>query len=337
MIEVNNVPSLEELTEGIREIKIKVPDKNTAVDKELLFMRVNGAKYVSGEIISESDIIALKVFASCDERYNKDNVEIAVGMNLYNKDIEDALIGMRINESKTISIDGLDITFNVLSIKKKVYSEITLEKVKAEDPSITSVDEYKDKIYQKICDKLIRDKAEKLQINPMIKKLFNTVDIKFNYEEIDKDIIKTHSEVLEQLDQSLKDESAHDYIAEFIRNILINGDYVNMILKDGMIKEEYVTSLNDEDLMKCYKEELSLGTCKMYIKISFCEKNGMDLSKEAYENMVRKQSEIYNMTVEMYKEKNSYLNYRFFYIDNSLKKLLIDYMLEHNLIKVIVI
>lgn len=337
MIEINNVPSLEELTEGIRKIKVNIPDKKTAVDEELLFMRIKGATYVSGDVIEERDIVALKVIGGSDERYNKDNVEIAVGINLYNKDIEDALVGMRINESKTVSVDGADITFTVLSIKKKVYSEITIEQVKADDPTINSVDEYKDKIYQEICYKIIHDKAEKIQLNSMIKKLINTVDIKFNYEEIDKELFKNHSELLEQLSQNLEDESIHDYMAEFMKNILINGDYVNLVLNDGMNKEEYVKSLNDEDLMKHYKEEISLGTRKMYIKIEFCKKNGMDLSKEAYEDMVKKQSEIYNMPVEMYKESNSYLNYRYFNIQDSLNKLLIDYMLKHELIKVIVV
>lgn len=335
MIEINNIPSLEELAEGIRKIKVKVPDKKTALDEELLFMRVKGATFVLGEAIDNNDIAALKVSGGSNKRYNKDNVEIAVGMNLYSKDIEDNLIGMKVNESKTVVVDGEDINFTVLSIKKKVYGEIALEQAKSEDPTIASVDEYKDKIYQEIFDKLIRDKAEKLQLNPMIKKLLKTADIKFNYEEADKDLRKSCSDVLEQLRQGLEDQKSHDYMAEYMRSLLLDDEYIEFNLKDDMTKEEYINALNDEDLIKSINEKMIINTRNVYIKLAFCEKNGMDLSKEAYESMVKKQSEIYNMPVEMYKQENTYVSFRYFDINKSITKLLIDY-LKKDLIEVVV-
>lgn len=335
MIEVNNIPSLEELAEGIRKIEVKVPDKKTLLDKELLFMRVKGATFILGDAIDNNDIVVLKVSGGSNKRYNKDNVEITVGMNLYSKDIEDTLLGMKVNESKAIAVDGADITFTVRSIKKKVYGEITLEQAKAEDPTITSVDEYKNKIYQEIFDKLISDKAEKVQLNPMIKKLIKTVDIKFNYEEADKEMIKTCNDVLEQLREGLEDEKSHDYMAEYMRSMLIDDNYVELNLKDGITKEEYINSLNDEDLIKFMNEKMVINVRNVYIKLAFCEKNGMDLSKEAYENMVKKQSEIYKMSVERYKQQNTYVTYRYFDINKSINKMLIDY-LKKDLIEVIV-
>jgi hypothetical protein len=335
MIEINNVQGLEELAEGIRKIKVKVPDKKTALDEELLFMRVQGASYVPGDIIENNDIAALKVCGGTKARYNKDSVEIAVGRNLYNKDVEAALIGMKARESKTMTVDGEEITVTVLAVKKKAYSEITLEKVKAEDPTVTSVEAYKDSIYQGICDKLISDKADKLQIKPMVNKLIKAVDIKFNYDEADNDVITNCNMQAENINNGLKDDKQHDQVVEYMRSALVSGDYAEPYLKDGETKEEYINSLNDEALKKLFDEGTVIDIRNIYIKVAFCEKNGVDLSEEAYERELDENSKRYNVPVETYKQQYPYCAFKYFNIERKLNKLLLGY-LKKGLIEVVV-
>lgn len=326
MIEIKNLPSIEELAKGVRKIKVKVPNKKAALDKELLYMRVQQASYIDVNEVGNNDLAVIKISGKSD-RYNKEQAEITVGLELYNSDIEKALLGMKIGESKSLITEAEEVSFTVKSIRRKVYSELSLDKIKAEDASINSIEEYEEKIYDDICNKMILEKSSKLQIDPMIDKLINQTQVDFELEDIDEELLK----YLDSRFASLSDEE----IMKQKREALKGGDYVLPYLKDGVSKEEFIESLNKEELDKFFDYGTKVDLGENLKKKAFCEENGIDLSKEAYEKFISESSIKYNMASETLKNQYPYFIFKHQSANKDARELLFDY-LKKNYIEVVV-
>lgn len=326
MIEIKNLPSIEELAKSVRKIKVKVPSKKTALDRELLYMRVQGATYSDVDEVGDNDLVVIEIFGESD-RYNKDQVEITVGLKLYNADIEKALLGMKIGESKTIITEEEEVLFTVKSIRRKVYSELTLDKIRGEDPSINSIDEYEDRIYNDVCNKIIHEKCLALQINPIINKLLKSTKVRFNMSDIDAKLLQhINSQFL-----SLSDEE----IIKAKRETLKEGDYAIPYLEDGISKEDFIDSLNEYELNKLFDYGVEDDLGDILKKIGFCEANGIDLSEEAYEELVNESSIQFNAPTEILKMQYPYFAFKYLLVDMNIEKILFDY-LKNDYIEVVV-
>lgn len=326
MIEIKNLPSIEELAKSIRKIKVKVPNKKSALDKELLFMRVQGASYIDVNEIGANDIAVIKICGKSD-RYNKEQAEITIGLDVYNSDIENALLGMKIGESKTLITEGEEVTFTVKSIRKKVYSEITLDKIKLEEPSINSIEEYEEKIYNKLCNEIIYEKSSTLQIRPMIDKLVKQADVEFEMTDFEEELLKYFDSQFLSL--------SHEETIMRKRAALKEGDYVVSYLKEGVSKEEFIDSLSEEELNKFFDYGTKVDLGDILKKKALCEENGIDLSEEAYDKYINETSIRYNMPQETLKKQYPYFVFKYFSLDNKVQELLLDY-LKKNYIEVVI-
>ena len=80
------------------------------------------------QIVEDGDTVTL-ICVSELPRYNKTGLPVIVGKGLFGKDIEDALVGMKKGETKTVFVDGKPVEITVSRIIHTVLPELTDENV----------------------------------------------------------------------------------------------------------------------------------------------------------------------------------------------------------------
>ncbi len=181
MIKYISVPSMESLLEGIRSIKIKLPNREKTLAEEKKIYEVKGASYYEGDTAQVNDILTVKVD---DTQY-----EICLGKNFFDETLEKALIGMKLNETKSVKTAEKEISVTVLNIKKKKYNTITLEQVKENFPQINSLEEFDDYLYENVVNNLVEEGVYNKIATPVINKIKVVSKIEFENSDVDKDFI----------------------------------------------------------------------------------------------------------------------------------------------------
>lgn len=189
MINYIKIPTTEELLEGIRNVKVKLPDRDKTLKEEYKIYEVTGASYSDSLIANVNDIVSVKLSGG-EGRYQSENTEICLGKNFFDEAIENALVGMKVNESKAVYADGKDITVTLLSSKSKCYSKITLEKVKETLPQVNSLEEFDDYLYNNVADNMIEESVYYKIAEPVINKIKFTAQIEFDDSDIDDDFLE---------------------------------------------------------------------------------------------------------------------------------------------------
>ncbi len=181
MIKYIYVPTMESLLEGIRNIKIKLPDRVKTLAEEKKIYEVKGASYYEGDTAEVNDILTVK---ADDSQY-----EICLGKNFFDETVEKALVGMKINETKTVKTAEKEISVTVLNIKKKKYNTITLEQVKENLPQTNSLEEFDNYLYDNVVNNLIEESVYYKIATPVINKIKVVSKIEFENSDVDKDFI----------------------------------------------------------------------------------------------------------------------------------------------------
>lgn len=113
---IRAVPSDEELKELARKGIIR---------EQLVLVPVN-----EGECAENGDTAVLKT-ESVLPRYNKPKVTVTLGRGLYNRELENALIGKRVMDTVTLSVQNEQVTATLLQLKRKQEPKPTDEMVEA--------------------------------------------------------------------------------------------------------------------------------------------------------------------------------------------------------------
>lgn len=92
-------------------------DKND-IEKEIL--RIRKKNKISSEVpeVRKGDI-AVCSLKSGNPKLNKESIAINVGLGLFEKKIEDELIGMTKGQDKNVVVDGINVDIKVLSITRR--------------------------------------------------------------------------------------------------------------------------------------------------------------------------------------------------------------------------
>ena len=129
--------------------------KKLPSDKELKDLAVRSivkdhielAQIPEGESAAAGDVAELKT-ESALSRFNKTSITVTLGSGLYDKKLEEAVIGLKKNESTEVFCHGEAVAVTVLKISRKYVPEPTDEMVKAlkqtdtENKPVNTVAEY---------------------------------------------------------------------------------------------------------------------------------------------------------------------------------------------------
>ncbi|SCL85862.1 hypothetical protein [Sporanaerobacter sp. PP17-6a] len=158
-------------------------DKND-IEKEIL--RIRKKNKISSEVpeVRKGDI-AVCSLKSGNPKLNKESIAINVGLGLFEKKIEDELIGMTKGQDKNVVVDGINVDIKVLSITRREIPELNDEMVKKEKiDNITTANCLIAKLYEDQKNKVLDSKLYNLTEN-VIKQVIAKSKFDINEEDIE--------------------------------------------------------------------------------------------------------------------------------------------------------
>ncbi|MDD6042444.1 MAG: hypothetical protein PUB87_01665 [Eubacteriaceae bacterium] len=102
----------------------------TKLDKDMKRALKAGSTQVEAETVSEDDVVELDLQSDIP-KYNRNSLMITVGKGLYNRDLENMLIGRNAGDDITAVIDESDVKVSIKKIKHYVIPEFSAEEMKS--------------------------------------------------------------------------------------------------------------------------------------------------------------------------------------------------------------
>lgn len=140
-----------------RKVDVSGEDFTYEIDKEFIekeILRIKKKNKVLHEVeeVKAGDIVVCSL-KSINPKFNKENVSISVGLGLFKREIEMALIGMKKSESKTIDTDNESVSIDVINVKRSALPELTDEMVQKEEiDNVTNVKSLMEHLEQRYKD-----------------------------------------------------------------------------------------------------------------------------------------------------------------------------------------
>ncbi|MCG7381708.1 hypothetical protein [Paenibacillus sp. ACRRY] len=95
------------------------------------------------EKIESGDFAVLNLKAD-QERFNRKNLKLTVGLGMFNSELETQVIGMSRGEVKTLNVHGHDVLVDVQSVQRRSLAEVSNEIILSLNiKGVTTVSEYK--------------------------------------------------------------------------------------------------------------------------------------------------------------------------------------------------
>ncbi|MCF0110985.1 MAG: FAD-dependent oxidoreductase [Erysipelotrichaceae bacterium] len=112
------------------------------IDDLVRFRLTNGeVEFVEKDVCEKGDIVTITVKGGVG-RYNRENIRVTIGQNLYDYEAENKLVGKRTGETISVLKDS-EITITIHGIQTPVSKELTDEMVRAlNNPAVTTLNQY---------------------------------------------------------------------------------------------------------------------------------------------------------------------------------------------------
>lgn len=142
-----------------------IPDEKEieeTLKKRLLKSYITLKTLSQGEPVCKEDIVTISL-ASTLPKFNKSKVLVTVGTGLFNKEIEDSLIGKHCGESYEITTQGIQVKVALLEIKRKEVPPITdAMVVQLGIEGVDTIEKYREKLTAELMDYTFYPLASKL-------------------------------------------------------------------------------------------------------------------------------------------------------------------------------
>lgn len=127
------------------------------VEQEIMYYRKRHVSWETGKQIKSGDSVTLRLRSDM-EKFNREQVRVAVGLGLFHKGLEAVLIGHEAGDCFSLMIHEKKVEITVLEVKNKVLPELTDELVRQEMlDGITTVSELKESLIQQQKEVFIED------------------------------------------------------------------------------------------------------------------------------------------------------------------------------------
>lgn len=243
-----------------------------ALEDDLLLIRKQHSETVASETAAEGDFVRI----SCESenpRYNKKSVFLTVGKNVFNREIEEALIGMHLGEEKTVLAEKDKVSFTVLDIQRRIVPTLTDANVALWDiESAKTVDELKKVLVRRQYDEYCKDTVQSLS-SYIVSETARQSEIILDEEDIEYEKALAHSMGFDMMrsmgadPDSMSDEEISEIIGAdnkvFLQNMekICLDDLYSSVLGFELMKKsgEYPSEQDYKNALKEQMEYKNMG------------------------------------------------------------------------------
>lgn len=226
--------------------------------------------------IEKGDFVILDLKGE-ETKFNKNGLQINVGLGLFNKELEDEILGMEKNENKTLTINDKEVKVGVKSIKRRSIPEVTDELIAGlHIEGVNTIGEYKE---------YLRDKDIK-------EKRMNIIPFKsFEY-------------IVENSEYNILDEDLKSLYDEEVRSLEAQASFYNKTLEE-FVKEVY--EISTEGILKWLEDTTPEKLNQILVGMEFAREDDKMLTQEIYDEEIKTSAQEGNVSFDKAKEMHSHM------------------------------
>ncbi|MCR4956500.1 MAG: hypothetical protein K6A30_07430 [Lachnospiraceae bacterium] len=183
------------------------------IDAESNHLILRYPSWKEGVEVNLGDTVTLKT-QSKNEKFNKESLKISVGSFLYSRKLEEAIVGMRVGESKSVTVDEEKVTVTIVSVTNKILPKMTDAFVKEFGPeNVETVEQYKEYLKNKQKEEILEEISYRAE-RAVIRELFSNSEIVVAKEDFDycmKLQMDRHNVLAELEGYNLKEMTKEDF------------------------------------------------------------------------------------------------------------------------------
>lgn len=241
---IKNFPEIKDLT--LDEAWLRVSIEKEAFEKELekelgYFVKKHGTSIdaPADHGIEKEDIVMLRAKSELP-KFNKPMIPVSVGKGLFNEKLEEALIGMKAGEEKSLEIDGSPVSFTVLKIKTKTIPPMSWELIKDDVqknfPDINSVEEFEEMMRGRLEYMHREDYFFANVYEPLVAQILERSELYVDEDELQayKDAVRESDELHAQSYELSRFDYYREHVPEWagMSDEAIEADYDTIMEKD---------------------------------------------------------------------------------------------------------
>ncbi len=184
------------------------------VNMQINSLLVRYRKLEDVDTIEDGDIVVVGC-VSDNPKYNRKKLPLNVGKGLFDWEFEEKLIGLKINETSIITVNGSAVTVTVNSIRRNILPPLSDEIVEEcmklpeyDEPDIKTVDQYLPALREEVVEMLKED-----ALNRQVFNLLNYLIENSEYVIDDDEMNKAVNDALEEENNGFKQDNLN--IEEF--------------------------------------------------------------------------------------------------------------------------
>lgn len=284
------------------------PDEDR-IQKEMKKKQVAKSVWEKGEEVHDGDMVVCEL-KSENPKFNRSSIQIAVGSNLFHKELEQKLVGAKKGAALEYVVDGAEVEVQIREVTNRVVPELNDALIQQlEIENVTTVEEYRTYLTEQQKRELL-DKIVYPAIQFAIKEVIGKSDLLIKKQDWE-DAIRMEMEkyrVLSEMDGFKLEEMTEK---EFVGRIPVKSYYELLSLVQSNNWETVAEALIGQE---------------------FAKEEGYEPSNEEYEKSVREYSEFWHTSHEDARRIICYEYYVFssyaslFY--NRIRKFVEGYILE---------
>lgn len=246
------------------------------------------------DAVEVGDIVNVRMESSI-EKYNRNSVAISLGIGLFNKKLEDGLVGIKLNEVKDIDIGGNTVKVKLLSAERNIVPVVTDEMVAKERiESVNSIEAYR-----------------KYFIDNKISECI--------YENLEPKVEQVLDEIIDKSEFLIKDEDLEALRKETVEELRGEDD------EGGKMTEAELFSKTRYKTLEGFKEDSIKGIKLMLVGAEIAKGEGFKCDQETYETYIKEWAEEEEITIEEVKRKYRLSEYLIFEYERYVSKKILDY------------
>ncbi len=254
------------------------------IAEEIKKLAKKHGRLVDAERVESGDFVTIKSVSEI-KKFNKESISLTVGKNLFDKEVEQQLIGMTVNETKSLA----DCRVEVKKIQRRIIPDLTDEYIASLNiEGISSLTQLKESIIAKQKDEYIEDYKEALAVY-----LSERVNGESSFELAEDEIDGAKKRSRKMADDMLAasgldvDKATDEQIRQACgRSKEEHYQYLEDLFVDGLksaacgqkMLEEAGISFSEEDYLKALKDPMeyygfTLEQTKEYLPFEVAEQN----------------------------------------------------------------
>lgn len=176
---------------------------NDYIEKNIKVITRTYKERIQVHDIEKGDIVVIDI-QSHNSKLNRNGLKLGVGSYMFDKDLEDALIGLTVSQQVEINIRDIPVKVKVLESVRNVYPQITNQMISQYTSSqeglenIKTVDAYKDYLTKQYKNEMYNNTLNQ-NINEIMNYVLTHTDFEFDEEEVQEIYDKYMQEINEEL------------------------------------------------------------------------------------------------------------------------------------------